>query len=100
MSAHLTREEVAEVARLAMLSIPDDELDVYTQQLAAILEHAGDVEALDIDDVVPTHHPYPLANVFRADVVESFDGREQVLANAPVAEDGLFMVPPALGEQP
>ncbi len=100
MSAPLTEEEVAEVARLAMLAIPDDELATYTEQLAAILEHANDVEALDIDDVEPTHHPYPLANVFRNDVVEAFDGRDEVLANAPAAEDGMFRVPPALGEEP
>ncbi len=100
MSVPLTREDVAEVARLAMLAIPDDELDTYTGQLAAILEHANDVEALDIDDVEPTHHPYPLANVFREDVVEEFDGRAEVLANAPVEENGMFMVPPALGEEP
>lgn len=91
---------MAEVARLAMLAIPEDELATYTEQLAAILEHANDVEALDIDDVEPTHHPYPLANVFRNDVVEAFDGRAEVLANAPAAEAGMFRVPPALGEEP
>ncbi len=83
-----------------MLAIPDDELAMYTEQLAAILEHAEDVEALDIDDVEPTHHPFPLSNVFRADEVELFDGRAEVLANAPAEEDGMFRVPPALGEEP
>ncbi len=100
MSEPLTRDDVAAVARLAMLDITDDELATYTEQLAAILEHAADVEALDIDDVVPTHHPYPLVNVMRADVVEVFDRRDDVLAGAPDARDGMFMVPPALGEEP
>ncbi len=97
MSTPLTRDDVAAVAKLALLDLDDAELDTYTEQLAAILEHAEDVEALDIDDVVPTRHPYPLVNVFRADVPEPFDRRDDVLANAPAAEDGLFRVPPALG---
>lgn len=91
---------MADVARLAMLEVDEAELAIYTEQLAAILDHARDVEALEIDDIEPTRHPYPLVNVFRPDVVEPFDRRDDVLANAPAAEDGLFMVPPALGEEP
>ena len=45
--AGLSRDEVAHVAKLARLELTDDELDTYTTQLAAILDHAADVEALD-----------------------------------------------------
>ena len=54
MSQHISRDDVAHVARLARLRLTDDELDLYTQQLAAVLEHAEDVEALDVGDVEPT----------------------------------------------
>ncbi|HJR25480.1 MAG TPA: Asp-tRNA(Asn)/Glu-tRNA(Gln) amidotransferase subunit GatC [Acidimicrobiales bacterium] len=98
--ARLTREDVAHVARLARLSLTDEELDLFTPQLAAILDHAADVEALDLGDVPPTSHPYPLANVLRPDVVRIAGIRDAVLAEAPAAEDGMFRVPPVLGEAP
>ena len=56
------------MARLALLDLTDDELDRYTGQLAAVLEHADDVAALDLADVPPTFHPLPLRNVLRPDV--------------------------------
>lgn len=100
MSEPLTRDEVAKVAELAMLELTDEELTLFTGQLAAVLEHAEDVEALDVHDVPPTNHPYPLVNVFRSDVVEQLDDvRAEALAAAPEAEDDQFRVPPALGEE-
>lgn len=81
-----------------MLRLTEEELETFTSQLGAILGHAEDVEALNVDDVPPTQHPYPLVNVFRDDVVEEFDGREAALAMGPDVEDGRFKVPPAHGE--
>ncbi len=100
MSAPISRDEVAKVADLARLSLSDDELDHFTEQLAAVLEHARDVEALDVSDVEPTAHPYELTNVFRPDEVRPTLDRDEVLAQAPAAEDGQFRVPPVLGEAP
>ena len=96
----ITREDVAHVAKLARLAVSDEELDLFTGQLAAVLEHARDVEALDVAGVPPTAHPLPLKNVLRADVpVPSLD-RTEVLAAAPAVEDDRFAVPPVLGEEP
>ena len=98
--AKITREEVAHVARLARLDLSDAEVDTFTDQLAKVLDHAADVEALDVADVPPTAHPYPLVNVLRADEPTPTLERDEVLAGAPVAEDGQFRVPPVLGEAP
>ena len=88
------------MARLARLDLTEDELERFTGQLGAVLEHAADIAALDIADVPPTAHPLPLVNVLRDDVpVPSLD-REEVLAQAPAAEDGRFKVPRILGEAP
>lgn len=100
MSERITRDDVAHVARLARLTLDDDELDVFTGQLAAVLDHAADVEALDLDEVPPTSHPYPLKNVLRPDQVAIAVDRAEVLAAAPSTEDGQFRVPPILGEAP
>jgi aspartyl-tRNA(Asn)/glutamyl-tRNA(Gln) amidotransferase subunit C len=96
----ITREDVAHVARLARLELTDDELDMFTGQLAAVLDHAADVEALDLADVPPTAHPYPLSNVLRPDEVRPSLDRDEVLGQAPAIEEGRFRVPPWLGEAP
>ncbi len=83
-----------------MLRLTEEELEVFTPQLAAILKHAEDVEALDVHDLAPTQHPYPLANVFRPDIVEVFSNRDAALAMGPEIEDDRFRVPPAHGEEP
>ncbi len=98
MSSPISRDDVAHVARLARLELAPDELDRFTDQLGAILEHAADVEALDVDDVEPMHHPVPMSNVMRSDVVVPSLDRDEVLAQAPAAEAGQFRVPPVLGE--
>ena len=99
MSA-LSRDDVAKVARLARLTLTDDELDTFTGQLAAVLDHAADIEALAIDDVPPTAHPIPLVNVLRDDVVGLTLDRDEVLAQAPAVEGERFKVPAILGEEP
>jgi len=98
MTERITRQDVAHVADLARLSLTDDELDAFTVQLADILDHAADLDALDLADVSPTAHPLPLVNVFRDDVIVPTSDRDEVLAAAPSVEDSQFKVPPVLGE--
>lgn len=98
MSSPLRREDVAKVAKLARLTLSDDELEMFTEQLAQILEHANDIAALSLEDVVATAHPFGLVNVVRADVIEPSLAREELLAMAPDAEEGRFAVPRIMGE--
>ena len=98
--SRITPDDVRHVARLARLDITDDEVDLFTGQLEAVLQHAQDVEALDVADVPPTAHPLPLANVFRDDEPRPGVDRDEVLAMAPDAAGGRFRVPRILGEAP
>ena len=100
MPGRLSRDDVAHVAHLARLDLTADELERFTGQLAAVLDHADDVAALDLEAVPPTAHPLPLANVFRDDEPRPGLDRDEVLAQAPAAESGRFRVPPILGEAP
>ena len=100
MADPISRDDVAHVARLARLDLTEAELERFTGQLGAVLEHAADIAALDIDDVPPTAHPLPLVNVLREDVEAASLDRDEVLAQAPAAEDKRFKVPPILGEVP
>jgi len=99
-SRRITTDDVAHVARLARLELTSDELEKFTEQLAAVLDHARDVEALDTEGVAPTAHPLPLSNVLRDDVVRPSLDRAEVLAAAPSVELDRFRVPRILGEAP
>jgi aspartyl-tRNA(Asn)/glutamyl-tRNA(Gln) amidotransferase subunit C len=98
--AGISRDQVVHVARLARLDLSEDELDRFTVQLGAVLEHVAGLEALDTAGVPPTAHPLPLVNVLRDDVPAPSLDRDEVLAQAPAAEDGRFRVPRILGEAP
>jgi aspartyl-tRNA(Asn)/glutamyl-tRNA(Gln) amidotransferase subunit C len=98
--AQITRDDVAHVARLARLDLTDDELATFTEQLAKVLDHARDVEALDVADVPPTAHPIPLQNVLRADEPTAVLHRAADRPAPPGVADGRFRVPPVLGEAP
>lgn len=100
LMAGISRDEVVHVARLARLHLTEDEVDRFTDQLAAVLEHAADVAALDTAGVPPTAHPFPLVNVLRDDELVPGLDRDEVLSMAPAVEDGRFRVPRILGEAP
>ena len=96
-SERISAEVVVKVSRLARLDVTPVEVQRITTQMAGMLEHFADIDALDLSDIEPMTQPYPLSNVFREDVVVTGLDREEVLANAPAAEDGRFRVPPIVG---
>jgi len=100
MAARITRQDVEHVARLARLALTEAEVEALTHELGAILDHAAEVSALQTADVPPTAHPLPLVNVLRPDEARPGLPRDEVLAEAPEAEDGRFRVPRILGEAP
>jgi len=96
----LSRDDVAHVAALARLSLSEAELDRYTEQLRAVLDHAADLAAFDLEGTPATAHPFADRNVVRADEVVACLDRDEVLAQAPQVEDSRFSVPRIIGEAP
>ena len=97
MSARISVDDVAKVARLARLHLSPEELERSTSQLGDMLDHFADIDELQLDDVEPMAQPYALTNVLREDVVGPGVDREEVLAAAPDVEDHRFKVPPIIG---
>jgi aspartyl-tRNA(Asn)/glutamyl-tRNA(Gln) amidotransferase subunit C len=85
--------DVEHVARLARLALTPEEKERFAQQLALILEHAAKVGEVAAEDIPPTSHPVPRANVYRPDEPRPRLTQEEALATAPEAEDGRFRVP-------
>ena len=89
----ITKEEVLHVAKLAKLNLSEEETLKLQSDMESIIEFANTLNELDTEGVVPTAHARPMSNRFREDIIrESYDV-EQILKNAPEAEDGGFAVP-------
>ncbi|MBF0689863.1 MULTISPECIES: Asp-tRNA(Asn)/Glu-tRNA(Gln) amidotransferase subunit GatC [Cellulomonas] len=95
----LSRDEVARVAALARIDLTPAELDRLAGELDVIVESVARVSEVATPDVPATSHPLPLTNVFRADEPVTPLDRDEVLAQAPAARDGKFLVPQILGEE-
>lgn len=89
----LTQDEVRRVARLARLELLDEELALQARHLNDLLARFGELDAVDVSGIEPTSHSIPMANVLREDRVRPSLDRQDVLANAPEAQDGCFVVP-------
>ena len=95
----ITRAEVAHLAKLARLTLTDEQLDHYAEQLAVIIDSVARVSEVAKEDVPATSHPVPLVNVTRPDVVQPGLTPEDALAMAPAREDDRFRVPRILDEE-
>ena len=85
--------DVDHVARLARLALTPEEKERFREQLGLILEHAQRVGEVAADDVIPTSHPVPRANVLRPDEHRPGLSHEDALAGAPESEADRFKVP-------
>ena len=88
----LTAQDVLHIARLARVSLEQDEVARFATQLSGILDHFAALSAVPTDGVEPTAHPLPLSNVMRADEVAPSLPQSVALGNAPEQEDGYFRV--------
>ena len=88
----LTREQVRHVAELAKLELTEAEVDLFREQLSAILDNAARLDELDTDAIPPTAAVLPLQNVTRSDNRRPSFPRDQMLANAPSVQDGFVRV--------
>ena len=86
--------------RVGAARATDDEKALFREQLSAILDYAAILQKLDTSAIPPTATVLPLRNVMRDDVVQPSMPVEDVLANAPAAEDDCFRVTAILDVTP
>ena len=92
----LSLAQVEHVARLAQLTLSDQEKELFREQLSSILEYAQRLQQVDTSAIPPTATVLPLENVMRDDEIRHSLPLADVLANAPDTEDGHFRVPVVL----
>ena len=88
----ITREDVEHVAALARLALSEEELERFTGQLSAILEHVSKLKAVDTTGVGPTASILELHDVLREDELRPGLSTEEAMKNAPDREGDLFRV--------
>jgi aspartyl-tRNA(Asn)/glutamyl-tRNA(Gln) amidotransferase subunit C len=95
----ISREDVANLAKLARINMSDAELDHLSEELSVILDAVARVQEVAGANVPPTSHPVPMTNVFRKDENRPSLSPEAALSGAPENEAQRFKVPKILGEE-
>jgi aspartyl-tRNA(Asn)/glutamyl-tRNA(Gln) amidotransferase subunit C len=89
----VTREDVLRCAKLAHLSLREEELEPMREAMTRMLTHAASLDELPLDEVEPMlaglGRPLPR----RDDVARETFTQAQALANAPEQDRGFFVVP-------
>lgn len=92
----INQHEIEHVAKLARLSLRDDEKQLFTGQMETILAYVETLNELNTDGISPTSHAVPMENAFRPDCVTPSIGHDRALANAPDKNETYFRVPPVI----
>ena len=93
MANIISDETIEYVGILAKLELSEEEKEQAKKDRANMLDYIDTLNELDTSGVEPMSHVFPVNNVFREDVVTNEDDREEILANAPEAKEGAFVVP-------
>jgi aspartyl-tRNA(Asn)/glutamyl-tRNA(Gln) amidotransferase subunit C len=84
---------VRHIAKLARIAVGDAEVAALAPELSNILGWIEQLREVDVEGVAPMTAVIPNQLRLRDDVVTDGDRRDEILANAPVAEHGFFAVP-------
>ncbi len=89
----VTREDLLHIAKLANLTIKEEEIDKYLLNLKDILNFANIVNKAPVEGLKETIGSNTNYNVFRKDEIVEFKDKELLLQNAPEQEQNMFKIP-------
>jgi aspartyl-tRNA(Asn)/glutamyl-tRNA(Gln) amidotransferase subunit C len=95
----LSHEEVRRIAELAKLELTDAEVALYAGQLSSILQYFQRLQQVDTSHIEPTASVLPLKNVLRKDEAGQPLDPDDVIKNAPDADDHQFRVSAVLDDE-
>ena len=84
---------VLHIAKLARLKLDENELENYKKNLQEILDFADTINHVNTDDIGETIGINENYNVFRKDEIKQESNKEELLANAPSQDEGMFRIP-------
>lgn len=89
---------VRSLAELSRVGMTDEEVVAFGGQLDAIIESVSALQEVDTEGVEPTGHAIDVTNVYREDSDRESFGRDEMLSNAPAAQEGYVRVRYVFGE--
>ena len=89
----VSADDVKYIAQLSRLTVPETEMEKFTEQFNQILNYADILQKIDNAGIEPTAHVLPVSNVLREDVAKEGVTHEEALSNAPAVHNGGFKVP-------
>ena len=89
----ISSSDVRKVAKLARLELPEDQIEIYTDQLQEILSYVDQLQEIETQNIQPTTRAVEVVNAMREDFVEDNNSREDLLDLAPHREGDFFRVP-------
>jgi len=89
----ITSDQIKKLAALSKLSIPDDEMDKYSQQLSDILDYISQLENVDTTGVEPLLNVLDQINESKQDEPQPSVTQKMALKNAPKKSGEFFQVP-------
>ena len=89
----IDKDTVRKVARLARIRVEDVQLEPLAQELSGIMAWIEQLNEVDTDGVEPMTSNVAVSLPMREDVVSDGNKRDAILANAPKADKGFFVVP-------
>jgi aspartyl-tRNA(Asn)/glutamyl-tRNA(Gln) amidotransferase subunit C len=84
---------VRHIAKLARIAVSDAEVEALAPELSNILGWIEQLSEVDVAGVEPMTAVIPNSLRLRDDIVTEGNIRDEILANAPLAEHGFFAVP-------
>jgi len=89
----LSSKDIERIAHLARIAVTPADLAEVEHKLAGIFQMIEAMRAVDTTDVEPMTHGLDMVLRLREDRIAETDRRESLMANAPAAQDGYFLVP-------
>ena len=89
----INSEQVTHIARLARLKTDEEKSDYFAGHLTRILNLLEQMNRIDTESVEPMAHPQDVHLRLREDHVTAESRREDYQAIAPLADNGLYLVP-------
>jgi aspartyl-tRNA(Asn)/glutamyl-tRNA(Gln) amidotransferase subunit C len=90
--SNLSEEEVKHVAKLAKLTLTEEEIKKFQSQLSEVLAYMDVLKKLETKEIEPTSQVTGLENIFREDQTGQSLSAKEVLANAKKKNNGLFVI--------
>lgn len=89
----LTDQDIKRIAELSRIAVNEAEITDARAKLNSIFALIEKMQSVNTDGVEPMAHPQDVSLRLREDEVTEPNRRDDFLALAPQAQDGMFLVP-------